>query len=265
MDSVFNNNNNSVYGSYGNGMTYGVPNKELTWTNPITAEEERSLQRGTAGISLDIPKESMIRAKCTHRDPQTRKFTLRENEDGSVTCLKCGARFNLVNNVPLSEISKIVGGVIDILQTTKLSYVDMTPDVIQSYFIILPFLEILPKMYETSMHTIDKVMKNMGLSGNYATNNAFENLYSTLGMGAFNPMMMAAMMQQMANANANANAGGAFMNPPGGEVPSWANPFQTGAATYGMPGVVDSTAKDAAAPPPAAGQSVQVGKKFKLD
>lgn len=264
MDSVFNSNNNSIYGNYGNGMTYGANTKELTWTNPISPEEERSLQ-GTTGISLDIPKENMIRAKCTHRDPATRNFTLKRNEDGSVTCLKCGARFNVVDNVPMKDINRVVGGVIDILQTAKMAYVDMTPEVIQTYFVILPFLEIAPKMFETAMHTLDKVTNGAGITNNHAPGDQFNSLYSAMGgMGMMNPMMMAAMMAQMNGMNGNMGAG--MMTPPTGEVPAAMNPMQTG-SSYNMggmmPGVNDATAAKAAAP--AEGQPIQVGKKFKLD
>lgn len=257
MDSVF---NNSVYGNYGNGMMYGGPvQKDLTWTNAITPEEERALHKGTAGISLDIPKEDMYRAKCTHRDPATKRFTVTRNDDGSVTCLKCGARFNLVGNVNIDEIKRVIGGAIDILQTTKLAYIDMTPEVIQTYFVILPFLEIAPQLYEAAMHTLDGVIPTNGITGNYTPADAFGSLYSAVGNMGVNPAMMGQVYGMPPQQ---------FMNPPTGAVPYAMNPMQTQGG-YIMPGVVDSTATMQTAPAqqvqPQEGQTVQVGKKFKLD
>ena len=123
----------------------------------LTPEDEKELHRGAQALSLDIPKEAMLRAKCTHRDPATHNFTIRPADDGNgYVCMKCGAHFNVVDGHSMKEINEIIGGAIDILQTTKMMYVDMTPEVIQAYFVILPFLELAPKMYEAAVKHIQE-------------------------------------------------------------------------------------------------------------
>lgn len=273
MNSIFDQ-PNTPYGGYANGMMYGGnPGKDLAWTNALTPEEEKQLHRGNSAISLDIPQEEMSRAKCTHRDPSTRTFSVRPNGDGTVTCVKCGARFNPVNNIDIEEIKKVIGGTIDILQTIKMAYIDMTPEVIQAYFIILPFLGIAPQMYEAAMHTLDSATPGMGITQNYAPQDAFNSLYSAMGnAGMVSPAVMNAAMY-------GGQMQGQFMTPPAGSVPYYANPMQTQNVVYQQPGQqappvmgqpmtmpgVSQEQAPATASQPQEGQPVQVGKKFKLD
>lgn len=264
MDSIFD--SNSMYGQYGGGMTYNnQPVKETQWTNALSPEEERALHQTGSGVSIEIPKEKLWQAKCTHRDPGTKQFTIKKNGDGTVTCLKCGATFHLVDNVKQEDIVKVIGGAIDILQTMKIAYVDMTPEVIQTYFVCLPFLEIAPKLYEAAMKTLNNVGSNMGLTGNYSPTDAFNSLYTAMNNvgGMMNPMMpmgqpMMGMPQMMGV------MGQPFMNQPTG--PAMYNPMQTGT----MGGVVETVANPQPAPPvvnqqPKKEDQVQVTKQFKLD
>lgn len=269
MNSVFD--NNGIYGAYGNGMMYAQPQqKEIAWTNALTQEEEKSLHQGKSGISIDIPKEDIWRAKCTHRDPKTRSFTVVKNNDGTVTCMKCGATFNLVDNVDIDQVKKIIGGCIDILQTMKLSYVNMPPEVVQSYFIILPFLEIAPQLFEAAMHTVSNVCPNVGVTGNYAPNDMFNSYYAALGnVGMINPAMAAGAVQPMMM-GANNMVQPQFMNAPiQGQVPAYANPMQTQQPVYNMPGVAETVTNPQPAPPLVQNQNgddkVVVSKQFQLN
>lgn len=267
MESIFS--SNGLYGAMGNGMTYANQQaKETNWTNALSAEEEKELHRSDSGVSIDIPKERVWQAKCTHRDPKTRQFTLRENPDGTVTCLKCGSTFNLIHGVSMEEITKVIGGAIDILETMKTAYVDMTPQVIQTYFIILPFLEIAPKLYEAAMKTLNEVgVTSMGVTGNYSPSDMFNSLYTAMGnVGMMNPAVMQGGMPMMQGQIQMPAMQGASMNPPGGVV---YNPMQTGSVA--MPGVAETVTNPTPAPPivqqaqPKEGQTVQVSKQFKLD
>lgn len=252
MASVFDNN---VYSPYSNGMMYGTQ-KDVQWTNALTPEEEKELHRGTSALSLEIPREDMLRAKCTHRDPVTRQFTTRENGDGSVTCMKCGARFNPVSDVSPEEIRKVIGGTIDILQTIKMTYIDMTPEIVQAYFVVLPFLEIAPKMYDAAMQTFSNVVPGQGISPNYAPGDIFNSLYSAVANpGMMNPSAMGAAMGSM------------------GQVPPQNNPMQLqnpGAAMGAVPTPPQTpvapaqTANDASAAAPKEGDTVKVTNAFNL-
>lgn len=267
MDSIF---ANPMYGQYANGMTYANQQaKETNWTNALSPEEERALHQNGGGVSIDIPKEKLWQAKCTHRDPKTKQFTIRENPDGTVTCLKCGATFHLVQGTNMKEITEIIGGAIDILQTMKTAYVDMTPEVVQTYFICLPFLEIAPKLYEAAMKTLNSLGSNVGLTGNTVPGDMFNSLFAAMGnVGMMNPNMAYQQpypygQQMMGMPMQN----GVFMNPPAGQAGY--NPMQTGSGP--MPGVAETVTNPTPAPPvmqtqqPKEGQPVQMSKQFKLD
>ena len=231
-----------VYSGYENGMQYAnAPQANLTWTQALTPEEEKILHKAPSTLSLEIPKEDMLRAKCTHRDPQGKKFTIKRNDDGTYTCLKCGATFNIVDKVDMADIRKVIGGTIDILQTAKLAYIDMTPEAIQTYFIILPFLEIAPRLYEAAVNTLSKVNINGGITPNGVSGDPFGSLYGAVGSPQqMNPAMMQMWANMMAAANAGMGMAPGTMNIPMGTMgPVMNNPMQTGGT---MPGVVDSTA-----------------------
>lgn len=262
MQSVFN--NGSVYGQYGGGYQYENPNT-LQWTNPLTPEDEKELHRGAQALSLDIPKEAMLRAKCTHRDPATHNFTIRPADDGNgYVCMKCGAHFNVVDGHSMKEINEIIGGAIDILQTTKMMYVDMTPEVIQAYFVILPFLELAPKMYEAAVNTFKKVMPNTTLGQNNVPGNYYNAYYNMVGNAGANPWMNNPMGQMMYPNQA--------MPPMGqmggmGTVPDMNNPMMANPMQMTMPGAVkppvDTTASTVGQQP-AEGTPVTTSSKYAL-
>lgn len=244
MTSVFDN----------RGYTYAQPRKETAWTNPLTKEEEKALHTTSSGISIDIPKEDMYRAKCTHRHPELKCFAVKPNADGTVTCEKCGSKFNIVQDVDIEEIRKLTGGMIDILQTIKLAYVDMPAHVVEAYFAIIPFLEIVPQLYEAAMHTLNNVAPNVGVTQTVNSQNAFATLYNTIG----NPGMMMAGMQAPVG----------YMNAPMGPVAYANNPMQTqvgmgGSIPVTMPGVTETV--DNPRPADAATGGVKLTSKFKLD
>lgn len=264
MNSVF---NNSMYGSQlGGGSQYVDQSKgNMAWTNPLTAEDERELHKGPSALSLDIPKENMLRAKCTHRDPNTRQFTVRMADDGNgCVCTKCGAKFNVVDNVDMKQIEEVIGGAIDILQTIKLAYVDMTPEVVQTYFVILPFLELAPKLYEAAMQTLKRAVPNAALGANAVNGDYYNSYYSMVGnpyaamMG--NPAAMGAMYPNMAPGMGYpypmANMGGM------GTVADQANPFMAQPGAVANAGVtVDGKATDVK---PAEGTPVTSSNKYQL-
>lgn len=238
MNNVFTGN---PYGMYANGMTY-APQRDLVWTNPLTPEEEKTLNTGSSSLSLDIPSEEMIRCKCTHRDPVTKQFTVRPNTDGTHTCLKCGATFKIVDNIPPEDIEKYIGGVIDILQTIKMAYIDMTPEVVQTYFVILPFLNLAPKLYDAAVKTLNNVIPSNGMVPNGMSGNVFYNLNSAVGtMQPMQQPMMTMPQGPMAFQN---------MGVPQGQVPYNMNPMYAASQPMNMPQMPSATYQPTMQQPP---------------
>lgn len=267
MNSVFN--NGAMFGSqYGGGMQYAGQPKDIQWTNPLSPEEERELHRGASALSLDIPKENMFRAKCTHRDPATHQFTVRPADDGNgYICTKCGSQFNIVDNVDIQKIKEIIGGTIDILQTTKMAYVDMAPEIVQTYFIILPFLELAPKLYEASMQTLKKAMPNASLGANAVSGDYYNSYYSMIGnpygaMGVMPGAYPGAMPQGYPGMMPNMGYQNPMMGTPAGAVPDAANPLMAAQGVVPQANtVVDGAATEAK---PAEGTPVTTSSKYSL-
>ena len=172
------------------GMDYADRHvRDIAWTNPLSAEEERELHKNDSALTLDIPKESIYRAKCTHRNPATKKFDLFPNDDGTVTCRRCGARFTMVKE-DIKVIERITNSMIDILQTIKTAYVDMTPEVVKTYFVMIPFLRLAPDMYKNAISTLSAVTREFGnygvMDNNQNNGNYFDLLNRASGAAGMN-------------------------------------------------------------------------------
>jgi hypothetical protein len=138
---------------YGGGMNYqqgayqyAQPRKPLQWTNPVTPEKAKLLQKTSPKLSLTLTELDILKASCTHRDPATRTTTLVENTDGTVTCTQCGSTFNIVETSK-EEVERYVNSLVDVMQSSKLMYVDMPVDAVESYYSIIPLVEKLPQVY----------------------------------------------------------------------------------------------------------------------
>ena len=132
------------------GYQFAQPKKPAVWTNPVTPEKAKLLAKTSPKLSLTLTELDVLKASCTHRDPATRSTTLNENPDGSVTCTKCGATFNIVD-APVEEIEGYANSIVDILQTAKLMYIDMPVDAIEAFFSVIPMIEKVPQLYTTSV------------------------------------------------------------------------------------------------------------------
>ena len=129
---------------------YAQPKKPAVWTNPVTPEKAKLLMKTSPKLSLTLSELDILKASCTHRDPATRSTTLVENGDGTVTCTKCGSTFNIVETTQ-EEVERYVNSLVDIMQTSKLLYVDMPVDAVESYFSIIPLVEKIPQLYTTAV------------------------------------------------------------------------------------------------------------------
>lgn len=265
MNSIFDN-NNVPFGAYGGGMAYGQPKKECAWTNALGRDEEKALHEDANSVlSLNISKEEMWRAKCTHRDPGTKTFTVTPNPDGSYTCTKCGATFNIVTETDIENIKRVIGGTIDILQTAKMAYLNLPAEVIQSYFVILPFLQLAPKFYEMGISVMNKELPNSRITPNHTSADIMNSYFSMMSPGSVGPVAPVVdpqqyaqylqYMQQMAAMNGVVNGA---MNPPTGPVAVENNPMQSKPA---MPAVTTATESK----PVGSESIVNISKQWALD
>ena len=194
---------------YNGAYTMSQPQQQdIPWTNPLSDQERKLLKEKDPELVLVATDKELAQSKCTHRDPQRRCTTLRKLSNGTWKCEQCGAEFNIVD-LPVEEIEKYALGVIDILQTTKLMYVNLPPQTVSSFFSMIPFLEKLPKLYETAQNVFRKANGNLGVDNYQDTSNPWGILNNVVsnpagfgmpfGYGAYNqPMNMYQQPQQMA-------------------------------------------------------------------
>lgn len=138
-------NNNYPFVAQGYNM---VPQKPKN-TNPITNEQLAELRQKGGGLSLAPTKEEMYQAMCTHRDLVTGESRLVENGDGTVTCTMCGSTFRILN-VDQEQVKEAIELAADVLENTKVLYLDIPEQVCKDYFKILPFLKKAPDLYKVA-------------------------------------------------------------------------------------------------------------------
>lgn len=140
------------------------PQADIPWTQPLTDQERAMLKKKNPEFVLKSTDEEIAKAKCTHRDPKARATTLVQTETGSWKCTQCGEEFNFVD-VPVETVQQYVASIIDILQTTKLMYVNMPPQAVTAYFNMIPFLEKLPKLYQIAQNAFRQSTGQQTLQG----------------------------------------------------------------------------------------------------
>lgn len=178
-----------MYGPQG-GMVYNQNYRTPLMTNALTDEEIKKLRKAANQAAIpQVTTLELAKAKCTHRDPQKNSFATIENGDGTLTCTICGKRFKPVT-YSKEQVEELVTDMIDVLQTTKMNYIDMPAQAAAEYFKMIPLLERAPELYQQSVNSFAKYDQD-----NMFTNQSNGNFFQMLGMltspqmGAYNPQM----------------------------------------------------------------------------
>lgn len=229
-------NQNPYYGAF----VQVQPQADIPWTQPLNKEEAATLKKKDPGFVLKSTEDEILKAKCTHRDPNLRKPTLVQTGERTYKCLQCGEEFNIVD-APEEEIEKYVSTIIDILQTTKMMYVNMPPQAVTAYFNMIPFLEKLPRLYKIAQDVFKRATgaNTLQTYGN-ATGDVFAQLANSVGAGFGGyPYYQQQPQQTMYNPNMGYNPNMAPMGAPMGSpvMPAY-NPqavYPTTPGFYGDP------------------------------
>ena len=152
----------------------------------LTPEQIAMLQNQGSTFSLQLTEEEMLRAICNHRSADGLSDTLvYDPVNGTAKCQICGYEFRPIEaNVDYDVIKEDIKRVEDIIQTTKLMYVDLPQQAAKDYYPILGLLEKLPQLVEYAA-------KNMAKHDNYGY------MYDNRNMGA------AAMFANLSNMFSN--------------------------------------------------------------
>lgn len=250
-----------MYNNYGQQMYYGnQPQRQaagnmygngtdIPFSQPLTQDEIDALRRNDKTLSLKVSKTEMDRAICTHKEPNSQRYSVRPADDGTgdLICTICGARFN-PDVIDIKKVEESVKDIINILQSVKLQYVNIPPATARQYYALIPFIEKLPMMYKISLENFERfsptAVNNQPVYNSQNMLNAYKNV-----IGGFNPYYNPAMMggygyntgyqdPNMNNPYYNPNMNGGMMNPGmagypnnGGMVQPQMPPYQQ----YGAP------------------------------
>lgn len=182
--------NNFYQQPFGFNNAMGMQPQQMASQNPnnyripstLTADEIKMLRNNGSTFSLGLTQEEMLRAVCNHRSEDGLSDTLQYDPvTGIAKCTVCGYEFRPIDpNEDFESLKDKVKSVEDIIQTTKLMYVDLPTEAAKEYYPILGLLEKLPQFVEYAA-------KNMAKHDN------FNYGYNQHNMGA------AAMLQNLSN------------------------------------------------------------------
>ena len=166
-----------------------APQQVQKFSNALTNEEIEMLTKATSKFSLNMTNEQRLRGICNHRTADGMGDAIvRDDITGALRCQICGYTFRQVDpNMTADEIKDTISQVIDLLQTTKLMFIDMPAESAREYYQIIPLLEKLPELFEIAAKNMTKHeaygwnVKNPNMSA-YSM---FQNLSNIYGNGAF--------------------------------------------------------------------------------
>jgi len=171
------------FGGYPQGGMQYAQMPVAKMTQVLTPEQMKQLRTTSSQFSLQVDPIEITRSLCTHKD--NGKIALIDNQDGSVTCTICGAKFKLVD-WEVVQVQEVTNMFIDVLQSIKTYYLDIPESYVTEYFKMIPLLEKVPKFFELAYHNFKKYeqgnqfQQNNGMYG-------FNMLSAIAGPGMMNP------------------------------------------------------------------------------
>ena len=177
--------NNNMMG----GMPQQQPNAGYRIPSVLTPEQIKMLRNEGSKFSLGLTQEELLRAICNHRSEDGLSDSLVwDPVTGTAKCTICGYEFRPIEaNVDYDSLKEDIRRVEDILQTTKLMYVDLPPEAAKEYYPIIGLLEKLPQLVEFAAKNMAKHdnynymydQRNMGTAQIFAN---LSNMFSNMSM-----------------------------------------------------------------------------------
>lgn len=216
---MFNNNyaNNQMNGfggvPQGTGYQFTGNQQNMKIQNNLSQEEIQQLVKSENSFSLMVTNQDKMRACCNHRWNNGQDAIV-ETADGKCKCQICQYEFiPLDAQVSPEVLEEYVANILDVLQTIKMLYINMPAESAREFFIIIPLIEKIPKLFE---HAVK----------NYAKYDSFDPYkFNDRNMGTM------ALFNMLASA---LNNGTGFAMPQGQQMGFGAN---TGVPQQGMMGM----------------------------
>ena len=187
------------------GMPWGYPQGAMMYNpqqqpmqkqmNNLTPEEIQRLAKKDGQFSLRITETDALKASCNHRTADGMNDSLVIDPiDGKLRCVICGHKFNTIDPTTTKEqIEEACEMVTDILQTTKLLYINMPAEAAREYYQIIPLIEKIPELFTIAVQNYEKHQNASGWQ-NYGKNGyGTAQLYQMLNGGMMGGMGMQPM------------------------------------------------------------------------
>lgn len=153
---MFNNNFNGAqqmgYGiPQGTGYQYTGNPQPIKIQNNLSDDEIQHLIKNENTFSLMLTNEEKLRACCNHRWPNGTD-AITETPDGKCRCQICGYEFiPLDANINQGTLQEYVDNILDVLQTIKILYLNMPAESAREFFVIIPLIEKIPRLFELAV------------------------------------------------------------------------------------------------------------------
>lgn len=131
--------------------------------NALTDEEIKTLRsaRPASKIDLNIERNDVLRAMCTHKDHGKDMVVPVNDGSGDVWCPICGARWN-PDPMTKEEITELVENLIGHMENAKWVG-DLPVELTRELFTLIPLLRKFPDVYEYAINTFNKYYNQTGL------------------------------------------------------------------------------------------------------
>ena len=209
--------NNSMMGMpmMNGGMVYNQNVATPLMTNPLTAEQRKELEKNARTTSCPpVTQTEYFQSICTHRDPSKGAFTIQPDNDGNYYCTICHEKFSPVDYTE-EQVKAITEDFLNVLQTTKMNFVDMSDNSVMEFFKMIPLVKRIPALYNQALNVVNKydngTMFNQQGNGNiFAMFSALTNPAYAMGAPAYNQMQqpMYGAQPQMYGGQPMYNGGG---------------------------------------------------------
>ena len=167
-----------------NGYFYqnAAPNMQKPrMINPLTDEEAKALQTQQDKFSLSFTMKETGEAICTHKGDGI--YSVVPNKDGSVTCTRCHTTFWPDECTP-EYVEDTVKRMQNVLETMKFLAVDLSEDVIRSFFMVGAYINKVPQLYKLVNNSFNQYNNSGMFGGNVQAANNAQNIFA-----AYNSIM----------------------------------------------------------------------------
>lgn len=171
----------AYYGTPYGGMPQPYQPPVPKMTQILTAEEVKELRNKNGSFSINVDPIELKKSLCVHRAGGA--FATIQNSDGvSVDCTICGENFIPIYTNDMNEIESAVKKVTDILNTIKMAYVDLPPEMGREFMPIIALLSKIKGLYAIAINDLNKYTNfQADVNNGSGYGNAFTNLNMVVG------------------------------------------------------------------------------------